>query len=153
VERLLHRVAHDFLAHLESVVALDQLERHLSGPKSLHPDRARELLQARGDLGLDLDDRHRDSDVALERARRVLDCLLHRSFSLLEFPGEGPGTVGGSDLVHKEGLDPPCLSALEPKSSASTNSATFAVAELYPKTPPSPSADKAAAARYNPENS
>ena len=39
----------------------------------------------------------------------------------------------GADLVRKEGLEPTCLAALEPKSSASTNSATFAVAELYPK--------------------
>jgi squalene synthase HpnC len=58
-----------------------------------------------------------------------------------------------SDLVRKEGLEPTCLSALEPKSSASTNSATFAVAELYPK---EDAADFPAArrrARYNPENS
>ena len=56
-------------------------------------------------------------------------------------------------MVRKEGLEPPCLSALEPKSSASTNSATFAVGELYPNSPPSFGRARTPAARYNPENS
>ncbi len=60
---------------------------------------------------------------------------------------------GRSDLVRKEGLEPTCLSALEPKSSASTNSATFAVVGLYPKTPPPGTAGSAPETRYNPENS
>src|SRR6185369_6741315 len=60
---------------------------------------------------------------------------------------------GERDLVRKEGLEPPCLSALEPKSSASTNSATFASVnytriEGPPGRPGSPPRD-----RYNPENS
>ncbi len=42
---------------------------------------------------------------------------------MLEFSLDGPTDRGRSDLVRKEGLEPPCLSALEPKSSASTNSA------------------------------
>src|ERR1051325_3696854 len=59
----------------------------------------------------------------------------------------------GSSLVRKEGLEPPCLSALEPKSSASTNSATFAVAELYPKRGALPAAGGRARRAYNRENS
>ena len=31
------------------------------------------------------------------------------------------------DFVRMEGLEPPCLAALDPKSSASTNSATSAI--------------------------
>ena len=58
-----------------------------------------------------------------------------------------------SDLVRKEGLEPTCLSALEPKSSASTNSATFAVVGLYPKTGGPDAAREGPAGRYNPENS
>jgi squalene synthase HpnC len=58
-----------------------------------------------------------------------------------------------SDLVRKEGLEPTCLSALEPKSSASTNSATFAVVGLYPKSGGPDAAYGTAGARYNPENS
>jgi squalene synthase HpnC len=61
--------------------------------------------------------------------------------------------VRGSDLVRKEGLEPTCLSALEPKSSASTNSATFAVAELYPKKAPSRTLRQRTTGRYNAENS
>src|SRR5436190_23868827 len=56
-------------------------------------------------------------------------------------------------MVRKEGLEPPCLSALEPKSSASTNSATFAVGELYPNSTISPAAPHGRSDRYNPENS
>ena len=58
----------------------------------------------------------------------------------------GPGADGrtasaGSNLVRKKGLEPPCLSAPEPKSGASTNSATFAVRrELYPNEGPFPGA-------------
>ena len=33
----------------------------------------------------------------------------------------------GSEFVRMEGLEPPCLAALDPKSSASTNFATSAV--------------------------
>ncbi len=58
-----------------------------------------------------------------------------------------------SDLVRKEGLEPTCLSALEPKSSASTNSATFAVVGLYPKSGGPDAASGRRATRYNPENS
>jgi phytoene/squalene synthetase len=60
---------------------------------------------------------------------------------------------GGSDLVRKEGLEPTSLSALEPKSSASTNSATFAVAELYPKKAPFRDRRRRTGGRYNAENS
>jgi squalene synthase HpnC len=55
--------------------------------------------------------------------------------------------------VRKEGLEPTCLSALEPKSSASTNSATFAVVGLYPKSGGPEVAYGGPADRYNPENS
>ena len=55
--------------------------------------------------------------------------------------------------MRKEGLEPTSLSALEPKSSASTNSATFAVGELYPKTALSRVAAIATRDRYNLENS
>ena len=66
------------------------------------------------------------------------------------------GTTGGGppgDLVRKEGLEPTCLSALEPKSSASTNSATFAVDELYPKRRLSPEAGGGPRGRYNAQKS
>jgi hypothetical protein len=33
--------------------------------------------------------------------------------------------------VRRKGLEPPCREALEPKSSASTNSATFAQMQFY----------------------
>ena len=56
-------------------------------------------------------------------------------------------------MVRKEGLEPTCLSALEPKSSASTNSATFAVAELYPNSTSPERAARGPPDRYNPENS
>ena len=55
--------------------------------------------------------------------------------------------------MRKEGLEPTHLSALEPKSSASTNSATFAVGELYPKSAPPRVAANAGRDRYNLENS
>ena len=55
--------------------------------------------------------------------------------------------------MRKEGLEPTCLSALEPKSSASTNSATFAVVGLYPKSGGPDAAREGRAGRYNPENS
>jgi squalene synthase HpnC len=60
---------------------------------------------------------------------------------------------GKGDLVRKEGLEPTCLSALEPKSSASTNSATFAVGELYPNSLRPRITSRPRSARYNPENS
>src|SRR5438477_5695484 len=63
------------------------------------------------------------------------------------------GLTPTSDLVRKERLEPPCLSALEPKSSASTNSATFAVAELYPKRHGADSGRERPIARYNRGNS
>ena len=57
------------------------------------------------------------------------------------------------DLVRKEGLEPTCLSALEPKSSASANSATFAVGDLYPNSAlPHPGAPGRSGG-YNPLNS
>lgn len=37
--------------------------------------------------------------------------------------------IEGLNLVRMEGLEPPCLTALDPKSSASTNFATSAVIE------------------------
>src|SRR5215207_7113833 len=65
----------------------------------------------------------------------------------------GVGRRPESDLVRKEGLEPTCLSALEPKSSASTNSATFAVVELYPKEGLADFPGDCRLDRYNPENS
>src|SRR6185369_15940738 len=143
LERALHRLAQHLLADLEAVLALDHLQGHVPGAETLHPHGARERLQAGSDLGLDLRDRHRDGEMALERARIVLDCLLHEDFPTVlgcwrrRLPDRG-GAVhhGENDLVRKEGLEPTSLSALEPKSSASTNSATFAVAELYLKKVP-----------------
>ncbi len=60
---------------------------------------------------------------------------------------------GLTPMVRKEGLEPTCLSALEPKSSASTNSATFAVVGLYPKRGVADAVAPSCGARYNPENS
>ena len=63
-------------------------------------------------------------------------------------------TAGRSNLVRKKGLEPPCLSAPEPKSGASTNSATFAVKANYTRSQAPPDGAHAAAGdRYNPEYS
>ena len=52
--------------------------------------------------------------------------------TLLLVPDSGRIRKEGYFSVRMEGLEPPCLAALDPKSSASTNFATSANKELYP---------------------
>ena len=121
-ERLLHRVAQHFAADLGPVLLRHQLHRHLAGTEARHLDVARELLQPLVDLALDLLDRHRHRKAPLERAQGFQICRHAYRFLVVV-----PPVARLVPLVRRVGLEPTSVSALEPKSSASTNSATFAL--------------------------
>ena len=107
-------VAEDFLPDLRPVLLRDDFHRHLAGPEAVHLDRARQVLQPRVDLAIDVGHGESDAQAPLERPQVFQICLHQRPCTL-------------NCLVRKEGLEPTRLSAPEPKSGASTNSATFAV--------------------------
>ena len=121
-EAFLKGIAQNLLADLRAELLNHNLERHLAGPESSQFDGTRQPLQARFNLAVDISHRHGNVQLALERTQRF-QIRLHRKFPI-EFIR--------SALVRKEGLEPTRLSAPEPKSGASTNSATFALQQRRP---------------------
>jgi hypothetical protein len=125
-ERALDGGADDLGARLVSVLLRHDLERHLAGPEAGHLDRLRNLAQALLDFLVDLGHGHGHIESAFERIRgsaALLRFSLHGK-SLKSYGVPAAGAV--LRVVRRKGLEPLRLAALEPKSSASTNSATFA---------------------------
>ena len=81
---------------------------------------ARELLEAGLHFAIDFRRRQFDVDAALELIRLFHCCCHVISYACVL------RVLRVRVLVRKEGLEPTRLSAPEPKSGASTNSATFA---------------------------
>src|SRR6202021_404296 len=88
-----------------------------------------EVVEPRVDLGLEIGRRHDDAELALE-TRGGSFSHLHWHYSLepkilRQRPAQSRPSFGkAARLVRAEGLEPPRLSSREPKSRASTNSAT-----------------------------
>src|SRR5437016_6117867 len=123
--RARHRASVD-----DAVVAVEDGARHPPGSEALD---ARALLQAAVrllDLGADLLGRKLDADLLLDRAQ-VLDGDLHGHTTLRPVPYGSPPPL---TRMREGGLEPPtAVSGLDPKSSASTSSATLARARHAPR--------------------
>ena len=125
---LAHRVF-DHLGHGGlAVEALEMRDRHLAGTEAAQLHLALEVVEPRVDLGLEIGRRHDDAKFALE-TRGGSFSHLHWHYSseskTLSQPAYSRPSFGKTArLVRAEGLEPPRLSSREPKSRASTNSAT-----------------------------
>ena len=138
-EALLHFFAQHVFTHLCAVVLLDDLQRGLARTEALHLGGARHALQALGHLGVDVGHRQGDIQAAFQCAKRFelnLHCLGPSRKVISALPRQDAVRSGRRlgacvVLVREKGLEPLHLSALEPKSSASTNSATLAKGRPY----------------------
>ena len=111
--------------HRAAIQLLEMRKRHLAGPESIDSDPVLHLAQPLHHPGLEGGGRHLDLKLALETVRSAFGDLHGRQST-------GSGRYGrvrfqeraAPGLVRAEGLEPPRLSSREPKSRASTNSAT-----------------------------
>src|SRR5205085_8808879 len=116
-DRPLERVAAKaFAVHLA-----DEVGRHLARPEARHSDLRRETLHLHLDPRLDVRGGDGQHEGALEALVLGLDGL---DGHLSSVPMKS--CPAGKRMVRAEGLEPPHLAILEPKSSASTSSATRA---------------------------
>src|SRR5450631_379236 len=115
-------------------------DRHLAGTEAVDADAIFQFVQAHSDLGVELGGRNDHLEFALETFGQRFGNL-HRSHTSLlgsalrrTFRNDGrsyrPLFVSTLGVVRAEGLEPPRLSSREPKSRASTNSATPAKGSL-----------------------
>ena len=116
-------------------------DRHLAGTEAVDADLVLQLVEPRVDLGVELGRRHHDLEFALQAFGQCFGHLHDRqSFSFVcdarrrSRDALVPSACRG--VVRAEGLEPPRLSSLEPKSSASTSSATPAKGASEPRPPP-----------------
>ncbi len=118
---------------LAAVHLRHHLHRHLALAETRHLGGLGDALELLLHLARDLGVRHGHVDAALERIGGRL-VVLGRFHEESLFETEKRKLAG--KLVRRKGLEPLCLAALEPKSSASTNSATLArpgiLAPKYP---------------------
>ena len=125
---LAHRVF-DHLGHGGlAIETLEVRDRNLARTEAAQLHLALEVVEPRVDLGLEIGRRHDDAEFALE-TRGGSFSHLHWHYSLepktLSQPAYSRPSFGKTArLVRAEGLEPPRLSSREPKSRASTNSAT-----------------------------
>ncbi len=125
-ERGAHEVVDDLAMHLFAVLLADHRERRLAGTKTLEPRGARNLVEPLRYFAVDLRRGDRHFEPAFQSARggqRNLHVTSSSSFLIT-------GACGR--VVRKERLELSRVAPLEPKSSASTSSATFA----RPRCPP-----------------
>src|SRR5207342_1720862 len=90
-----------------------------------------EPLQAVLDFAVDLIERQRHREAPLERTQSFQICLHPIRFSCVGRRARLGRRQFAGALVRKERLELSRLSAPEPKSGASTNSATFALDTFY----------------------
>ncbi len=128
-----HQFRHGLAADLRAEALLDHLRRHLAGAESLQADIAARVGDARTHRGFVGVRREAHDQLAFELADvfyRNLHVLTSKSsfvywrFDARRIPQLQ--SANPSPLVRKERLELSRVAPLEPKSSASTNSATFA---------------------------
>ena len=119
-ERSAHEVVDDLAMHLLAVLLANHRERRLAGTKALEPRGARNLVQPLRHFAVDLRRGNRHFEAAFKSARGGQRNLHINSLSI----------VNARRVVRKERLELSRVTPLEPKSSASTSSATFAPVPL-----------------------
>ena len=126
--RGLDRLGH----HRAAIEALEMGDRHLAGTEAVDADLVLELVELGVGLGGQIGGGHHDLELALEAFADSFGYLHHhnlrfvplctalqvRPLTLARFRCDVPG------VVRAEGLEPPRLASREPKSRASTSSAT-----------------------------
>ena len=143
------QVGEHLATHLLAETLLDHRGRHLARAEALQAHGTAHLRDALADLGIEALGRKLHGELALELAD-VFNRNLHDVSEWLVFVGHqaplskvkmqprGGPILAFTDertnkpMVRKEGLEPSRGYPLEPKSSASTNSATFALAPPLP---------------------
>src|SRR5688572_27323444 len=123
VRTLMHRLLQHLAHHRLLVALLQQLQRHLARTETRHADPLAQLLEARLDLSLERVRGDDDLVFTLEAGGVGFRDLHGRALSARCWQS-GRATASEGRVVRAEGLEPPRLASLEPKSSASASSAT-----------------------------